>query len=123
MQGPHAGRHQLDVNSASSSTRQLPNMSGAGSTTNVALRPWPAPTKEALSGDDLFNKVFQLTQERGHLRGTTEKSLQDEIDAGKHATGEVMEGVEQNQKKDAPTKEDRLEEIGRQRREMFTQIE
>ncbi|KAF2268101.1 hypothetical protein CC78DRAFT_530482 [Lojkania enalia] len=100
-------------------------MSGAraGTVSDVALRPWPAPTKETLDRVALFNQVHQLTTERGHLRFVTEKTLQEEIDAGKDASEDVMEGVEQEDQKPAPTKQERLQEVARAQHDMFTKVE
>ncbi|KAF2687220.1 hypothetical protein K458DRAFT_296237 [Lentithecium fluviatile CBS 122367] len=98
-------------------------MSDAASLTTVALRPWPAPTKDALSKEDLSAQIHQLTTERGHLRGITEKALQEEIDAGKSVPEDVMEGAETEPKKDAPAADERLKDIHRVRNEMHTKIE
>lgn len=86
-------------------------MSGTGSTTNVALRTWPAPKKEKLEAVDVVNQVTQLASERGHLRYITEQSLRDEIDTGKDATEDIMEGIEQQDQKAAPSREDRVKEL------------
>jgi mediator of RNA polymerase II transcription subunit 17 len=98
-------------------------MAETDSLANVALRPWPAPAKDALSKEELSAQIHQLTTERGHLRGITEKSLQDEIDAGQSVPEDSMEGVENESKKDAPATEERLKEIYRVRNEMHTKIE
>ncbi|PSN66918.1 hypothetical protein BS50DRAFT_493640 [Corynespora cassiicola Philippines] len=98
-------------------------MSAAGSTTNVALRPWPASKKDELTKDELLAQIGQLTVERGHLRDITEKTLQGEVDAGKHVPEESLEGVEQADKKDAAATKDRLEEIQRVRHEMWAKLQ
>lgn len=98
-------------------------MSAAGSTTNVALRPWPASKKDELTKDELLAQIGQLTVERGHLRDITEKTLQGEVDAGKHVPEESLEGVDQADKKDAAATKDRLEEIQRVRHEMWAKLQ
>jgi mediator of RNA polymerase II transcription subunit 17, fungi type len=98
-------------------------MSNADSLANVALRPWPAPAKGALSKEELSAQIHQLTNERGHLRGITEKALQDDIDAGKSVQEDYIGGVEHEPKKDAPAAEERLKEIYRVRNEMQAKIE
>lgn len=103
--------------------RLTSNMSGAETMASVALRPWPASARDALSKEDLYQQIAQLTTERGHLRGITEKALQDEIDAGKELPEDVMEAVEQEKKEEAPTARDKLEEIHRVRNEMATKLE
>ena len=98
-------------------------MSNADPLANVALRPWPAPAKDALSKEEISAQIHQLTNERGHLRGITEKALQEEIDAGKSLPEDGMEGLESESKKDAPSTEERLKEIYRVRNEMHGKIE
>ncbi|KAF2791477.1 hypothetical protein K505DRAFT_280651 [Melanomma pulvis-pyrius CBS 109.77] len=98
-------------------------MSGAGPSASVALRPWPAPQKEAIPPADLFSRVHQLTIERGHLRSITEKSLQDDIDTGKDVATDIVEGVEQSQKKDAPTRQERVQEIAQKQVEMYQALD
>jgi mediator of RNA polymerase II transcription subunit 17 len=94
-------------------------MSGSASTTDVALRPWPAPKKEKLDTLDVVAQIHQLTSERGHLRYITEQSLQDEVDAGKDVGEDVMEGIEGGEKKDEPSKEDTLRKLHETRRQML----
>ncbi|KAF2191111.1 hypothetical protein K469DRAFT_558069 [Zopfia rhizophila CBS 207.26] len=98
-------------------------MSGAGSATQVTLRPWPTAEKEDLEPFELDRLLLQLTNERGHLRSITEKTLQDEVDSGRDVAGDVMEGVEQDEKKDAPKLEDKLKEIAATKSEMWRQLE
>lgn len=89
----------------------------------VTLRPWPAPAKDALSKEEISAQIHQLTIERGHLRGITEKVLQEEIDAGKSLPEDGEGGAESESKKDAPATEERLKEIYRVRNEMYGKIE
>jgi mediator of RNA polymerase II transcription subunit 17 len=98
-------------------------MSGIGTTTSVALRPWPAPKKEAIPPPELFSRLHQLTNERGHLRSITEKSLQDDINTGKDDAEDVLEGVEQNPTKDAPTKQESMQEITQKQQQMISALE
>jgi mediator of RNA polymerase II transcription subunit 17 len=90
---------------------------------NVAIRPLPAPANGTLSKEELSTQIHQLTNERGHLRGITEKALQDEIDAGKSIPDDVVVGVENEPKKDAPAAEEKLKEIYRIKNEMQGKIE
>ncbi|KAF2738098.1 hypothetical protein EJ04DRAFT_560972 [Polyplosphaeria fusca] len=102
-------------------------MSEDAPTTDIALRPWPSASKEALSAADLTFRVSQLAVERGHLRFVTEEILQEEIASGKHSTDDVMEGVEEaegvRETKDAqkrgPSKQERLEELSAARLSVF----
>lgn len=98
-------------------------MSAADSLASVALRPWPAQAKEALSKDDVRSQLQQLTTERGHLRGITEKVMQDEIDAGRNVLENSAEESQQEQKDEASLKKEKLEEIGRVRNEVLTKLE
>jgi mediator of RNA polymerase II transcription subunit 17 len=93
------------------------------STADVALRAWPAPVKEALGLQDVLSQITQLTTERGHLRGITEKTLQDEIDAGKDVPEDVLEGIDAGDKKEAPSMKAKVEEIQRARNEMCQKLE
>jgi hypothetical protein len=69
----------------------------------------------------------QLTSERGHLRNVTEKSLQEDVVAGKElpedTEGDSEEKTEKKDKKDAPTKEERLQEVIRMHQEMSSHME
>jgi mediator of RNA polymerase II transcription subunit 17 len=98
-------------------------MSGAGTTTTVALRPWPAPKKEAIPPPELFSRLHQLTNERGHLRSITEKSLQDDIDTGKDVTEDIVQGIDQSLVKDAPTKQESVQEITQKQQQMISALE
>ncbi|KAH8732259.1 subunit 17 of mediator complex-domain-containing protein [Phaeosphaeriaceae sp. PMI808] len=106
-------------------------MSKAESLRDVTLRPWPTPKKEELGPQDLLLQIEQLTTERGHLRNITEKSLQEDILTGKNvpdpATGmeekEEEEDKGKSKGKDAPSKDERLQEVFRVQREMGSHIE
>jgi mediator of RNA polymerase II transcription subunit 17 len=99
-------------------------MSGAEALREVTLRPWPAPQKEELSPQDLLRQIEQLTTERGHLRDITEKSLQEDIDAGKDLPDEAAEAAEPDKdEKDAPSKEERLQAVFRAHQEINGHLE
>lgn len=99
-------------------------MSAAESLKDVALRPWPTSKKEEHSRQDLLEQIEQLTNERGHLRVITEKSLQDDIDAGKDVPDSAMEGLAQEkEEKPARSKEERLQHVFRAQQEMVTHLE
>jgi mediator of RNA polymerase II transcription subunit 17 len=98
-------------------------MSGAGTATSVALRPWPASKMEAIPPPELFSRLHQLTNERGHLRSITEKSLQDDINTGKDVAEDIIEGVEQKLAKDAPTKQESMQEITQKQQQMISALE
>lgn len=97
-------------------------MSTTNVTTDVALRAWPAPKKEALDIEDILAQVSQLTTERGHLRGITEQSLQDEIAAGKDEPGVAADDLEEKDKPE-PSMKEKLEEIHIARIEMLRKLE
>lgn len=99
-------------------------MPGADSLTNVTLRPWPTPKKEELGSQDLLRQVEQLANERGHLRNVTEKSLREDIAAGKDAPAEPASELEEKKdKKNAPSKEERLQDVFRMQQEMSSHME
>lgn len=99
-------------------------MSGYESLADVTLRPWPAAKKEELSPQDLLLQIEQLGTERGHLRDVTENSLQEEMAAGKFASEEAVGGLEQNKKKrDATSREERLQEVLMAQHEMCMHME
>jgi hypothetical protein len=102
-------------------------MSGTESLVDVTLRPWPASKKDELSPQDLLHQIEQLTSERGHLRNVTEKSLQEDVVAGKElpedTEGDSEEKTDKKDKKDAPTKEERLQEVIRMHQEMSSHME
>jgi mediator of RNA polymerase II transcription subunit 17 len=83
-------------------------MPTTASLTDVTLRPWPASKKDELSPQDLLHQVEQLANERGHLRNVTEKSLQEDIVAGKDAPNGATE---------------RLQDIFRMQQEMSSHME
>lgn len=84
---------------------------------NVALRPWPASSKEALEPVDVFTQIAQLTNERGHLRFITEKTLQGEIDAGDAIAQEPIEASGVGDQQDS--KEDKISEIRRKNADLL----
>jgi hypothetical protein len=98
-------------------------MSGFESLADVTLRPWPAAKKEELSPQDLLLQIEQLGNERGHLRDVTEKSLQEDIVAGKHAPEGSAGESEQKKKRDTPSKEARLQEVLKMQYEMSQHME
>jgi mediator of RNA polymerase II transcription subunit 17 len=102
-------------------------MSGTESLADVTLRPWPTTKKDELSPQDLLQQIEQLANERGHLRNITEKSLLEDVIAGKEAPadaeGESEEKTDKKDKQDAPSKEERLQEVLRMHHEMSTHME
>jgi mediator of RNA polymerase II transcription subunit 17 len=102
-------------------------MSGTESLADVTLRPWPTTKKDELSSQDLLQQIEQLATERGHLRYITEKSLLEDVIAGKEAPedadGDSEEKTDKKDKKDAPSKEERLQEVLRMHHEMSTHME
>lgn len=99
-------------------------MAGTESLADVTLRPWPAVKKEELSPQDLLLQIEQLGNERGHLRNVTEKSLQEDIIAGKDVPDGTAGGsVQKEDKKDAPSREERLQEVIRMQQEMSSHME
>jgi mediator of RNA polymerase II transcription subunit 17 len=99
-------------------------MSGTESLKDVALRPWPAQSKGEISKDELLLQIEQLTNERGHLRDITEKSLQEDVDAGKHVPEDAMEGVENVKgEKETPSRKEKMDEIFRVQMEMAGHLE
>jgi mediator of RNA polymerase II transcription subunit 17 len=99
-------------------------MSGAEALGEVTLRPWPAPKKEGFSKQELLRQIEQLTTERGHLRDITEKSLQEDIDAGKTVPDEAAATAEaKKDDKDAPSKEERLQAVYRAQQEISGHLE
>ncbi|KAH3907560.1 mediator of RNA polymerase II transcription subunit 17 [Parastagonospora nodorum] len=99
-------------------------MSGYESLADVTLRPWPAAKKEELSPQDLLLQIEQLGTERGHLRDVTEKSLQEDMAAGKGASEEAAGSLEQKKKKkDATSREERLQEVLKAQHEMCMHME
>ncbi|CAI6340233.1 unnamed protein product [Periconia digitata] len=98
-------------------------MATTDDTTEIKLRAWPAPQKEPLDHKDILAQVTQLAAERGHLRGITEQSLQDEIEASKNDIGVVMDDSEEKSKLDEPSVKEKLEEIHASRMSMFKNLE
>jgi mediator of RNA polymerase II transcription subunit 17 len=102
-------------------------MSGTESLVDVTLRPWPTTKKDELSPQDLLQQIEQLAKERGHLRNITEKSLLDDVIAGKetpeNAEGDTKEKTDKKEKKDAPSKDERLQDVLRMHQEMSTHME
>ncbi|KAF1959567.1 mediator of RNA polymerase II transcription subunit 17 [Byssothecium circinans] len=98
-------------------------MSANNLTADVTLRAWPTQAKQALSKEDILLQITQLATERGHLRGITEKTLQEDIDAGKDVPEDIMEGTEEGEKKEEPSMKAKVEEIQRARQEMYQKLE
>ena len=99
-------------------------MPGNESLSDVALRPWPAAAKDELNAEDLMRQVEQLTAERGHLRNITEKSLQDDVIAGKDNPDDAKKGEEdETEMKDAPSKAQQQQDVIRMQQEMYNQME
>lgn len=100
------------------------DMSGADPLSTVALRPWPAPAKEALSKEDIYAQVAQLTSERKqYLRDITEKSLLDDIAAGRDGIIDSVEGGKQNEKEEVLSQAEMLEKLGKARHEVYNKLE
>jgi mediator of RNA polymerase II transcription subunit 17 len=99
-------------------------MSGPAALSDVALRPWPAPKKDELKPEELKGQIAQLTGERGHLRDITEKSLQDEIIAGKDVTDSAAEQSDKKAgKKETQSREQRKQEVVGMQFEMCQELE
>jgi mediator of RNA polymerase II transcription subunit 17 len=98
-------------------------MPGTESLADVTLRPWPTSKKDELSSQDLLRQVEQLANERGHLRNVTEKSLQDDIIAGKDAPDSAAANAEEKKEKETPSKDERLQDIFRMQQEMAGHME
>lgn len=99
-------------------------MSGTESLKDIALRPWPVVKKEELTQFELLDQIEQLTTERGHLRNITEKSLQDDIDAGKEVPEDAQGLLETKSEEDKElSKEDQLKEVFRTQHEMASHLE
>ncbi|KAJ4377677.1 RNA polymerase II mediator complex subunit [Neocucurbitaria cava] len=98
-------------------------MAGTESLRNVSLRPWPVPRKEELTQEDLFLQIQQLTTERGHLRDITEKSLQENIAAGKDVPEDIKVGEDSSEKQhDAPSRQEMLEKVFNAQREIWAKF-
>jgi mediator of RNA polymerase II transcription subunit 17 len=112
LQGPTTFDKTLQRDTKHHDDGNSRTMSGTESLVDVTLRPWPASKKEELSPQDLLRQVEQLTHERGHLRNVTEKSLQEDVVTGrKLPEGSVGDAEEKTDKKDAPSKEERLQDV------------
>jgi mediator of RNA polymerase II transcription subunit 17 len=112
MQGPSTFDKTLQRDTKHDDYADNRTMSGTESLVDVTLRPWPISKKEELSPQDLLRQVEQLTNERGHLRNVTEKSLQEDVVTGiKLPEGSAGESEEKTDKKDAPSKEERLQDV------------
>jgi mediator of RNA polymerase II transcription subunit 17 len=99
-------------------------MSGAHPLSTVALRPWPAPAKEALSKEDLYAQVGQLTAERKqYLRDITEKSLLEDIAAGRDGIVDSVEGAKQADKEEVLSQAEMLDRLGKARFDVFNKLE
>ncbi|KAF1968832.1 hypothetical protein BU23DRAFT_583040 [Bimuria novae-zelandiae CBS 107.79] len=96
-------------------------MAGLDALSNVALRPWPAPEKEALSKEDIFAQVGQLTSERKqYLREITEKSLLEDIAAGRDG---IVESVEEDKKEEVLSQAEMVEKLGKARHDVYSKLE
>lgn len=100
-------------------------MSKTGPTMNldVVLRPWPATEERATAPPALYKQIEQLTNERGYLRSITEKSLQDDINAGNHVTAGVTKGTEQTDTKYTSTKQEKIQELPEKNFQMAQKLE
>ncbi|KAL5375394.1 hypothetical protein DPSP01_011203 [Paraphaeosphaeria sporulosa] len=99
-------------------------MSGADPLSSVALRPWPAPAKEALSTEDMFAQVGQLTAERKQwMRDIKEQALLDDIAAGRDAILESVEGGKQRDQDEVLSHAAMLEKLGKARVEVHSKLE
>lgn len=99
-------------------------MSGVDSLKDVALRPWPTKGKDELSRDALLQQIEQLAEERGHLRGITEQSLQADIDAGKDVPDNAKESLEDGEEeKEPPSRKEKLDQIFKMQMEMAGHLE
>jgi phosphoglycolate phosphatase-like HAD superfamily hydrolase len=99
-------------------------MSGFADPKNIVLRPWLAPKKEQLDKVSALSQLAQLSQEQNlFTRHITEERFEQEIKTGKHASEEVMEGVEGEEKQqDAPTYEKRQQELVKARQEILDSV-
>jgi hypothetical protein len=119
-----AATRRINTTAPEQSLTTLLNMSGAASLSDVTLRPWPAPKKDELKPADLRLQVDQLTIERGHLRNITEKSLQEDIIAGKDASSsEADEEEAKKDKKEVRSRAQTQEDIIRMQQEMCSEME
>lgn len=99
-------------------------MSGADALSNVALRPYPAPAKDALSREDLFAQVTQLTTERRqYLRDITESTLLEDIAAGRDGVVDSIEGARAGQKEEALSQAEMTERLSKARQEVYSKLE
>lgn len=99
-------------------------MSGADSLSTVALRPWPTPAKEALSKEDVFAQVGQLTVERKQwMRDITEQTLLDDMAAGRGGVLESVEDGKQGAKEEALSQVEMMEKLGLARMEVHNKLE
>lgn len=99
-------------------------MSGTESLSSVALRPWPAPEKEALSKEDIFTQVARLTSERKqYLREITEKTLLEDIAAGRDGVVASVEEAGQDKKEEVLTQAEMLEKLEKARHDVYSKLE
>ncbi|KAF2025283.1 hypothetical protein EK21DRAFT_76859 [Setomelanomma holmii] len=101
-------------------------MSGAELPKDVALRPWPAIKTEKLASEDLQLQIEQLTNERGHLRNITEKSLQEDIAAGKDLpddAGGIVEKKELGDNDLSKERDKKIQDVFRAQHEMANHVE
>lgn len=99
-------------------------MLGTGALRDVTLRPWPQSKKAELTAEDLAVQISQLAEERGgHLREITENSLQDELLAGNNVADNATSDIEEKAKKEAPSREQRQEDILREGKQIYQHLE
>lgn len=99
-------------------------MSGAESLSNVALRPWPAPEKEALSKEDIFAQVARLTSERKqYLRDITEKTLLEDVAAGRDGIVDSVEEAGQGKKEEVLSQAEMVEKLEKARHDVYNKLE
>ena len=94
----------------------------------VALRPFPAPAKDALTKEDIFAQVAQLTTERKqYLRDITEKSLLEDIAAGRDGLVDSVESAGQSQGQDEDdvvlSHAEMMEKLGKAKQEVYSKLE
>lgn len=99
-------------------------MAGTESLKDVTIRPWPPQKKEEQSQEDLLLQIHQLTTERGHLRDITERSLEEEIAAGRNVPDDATDTVQKAEKeKEAPSSQEMREKIFKAQQEMYSHLE
>ena len=90
----------------------------------VALRPFPAPAKDALSKEDIFAQVSQLTTERKqYLRDITEKSLLEDIEAGRDGLVDSVESAGNPQEEMVLSQAEMAEKLGKAKQDVYSKLE